>query len=195
MKYRVEGKDGFDVDADYYSISEHEDFAEARAVALQYLAQLDKEQPNAGGQAGIQDRVYIVHPDGKRERIMPAPAAEEPVILACVPERDEKNLSWAKDIGLGDNPPWLEPYAGSSPGQCESCGGALWIGPTQAAKLAELNASGTESRVLCHLCAILLYAVGGIELRTLNPGARTSFVPGTSQPDDEFEKEWRRSEE
>ena len=194
-KYLLQGKDGFDPDADYYPISEHESLREAQKAAHQRLAELQHEQPGIGGQAGIQDRVYIVHPDGHRERIMPVPGAEEPVLLACVPERDAKNLAWAKKLGLGDNPPWLEPYAGSSPGTCEACGGALWIGPTQAQKLAELNAAGMSSLVLCHLCAIVLYAAGGMELQTLNPGAHTSFVPGTSLPDDEFEKEWRRAEE
>ena len=120
---------------------------------------------------------------------------KEPVILACVPDRDAKNLSWAREIGLGDNPPWLEPYAGSSPGQCQSCQGALWIGPTQAAKLAELNAAGQKSVVLCHLCAILLYEAEGFELRALNPGSRTGYVPGTAPSDAEFEEEWERGEE
>lgn len=193
--YRVEGKDGFDPDADYYPISEHESLREAKAFAQQRLVQLAAEQPDAGGQAGIQDRVYIVHPDGQRERIMSEPPAEEPVILACIPDRDAKNLAWAKEIGLGDNPPWLEPYAGSSPDECEACGGVVWVGPTQAAKLAELNAAGMSSLVLCHLCAIVLHAAGRTEIRSLNPEARTSFVPGTTLPDDEFEDEWRRSEE
>lgn len=47
--------------------------AEARADATKRLAELERTQPAAssGGQAmgGIQDRVYLVHPGGRRERI------------------------------------------------------------------------------------------------------------------------------
>ena len=45
----------------------------ARADALKRLAHLERTQPSAssGGQGpgGIQDRVYIVHPGGRRERV------------------------------------------------------------------------------------------------------------------------------
>jgi hypothetical protein len=48
-------------------------YPEARAAAVQRLADLEREQPSArsGGQApgGIQDHVYIVHPGGRRERV------------------------------------------------------------------------------------------------------------------------------
>jgi len=46
----------------------------ARADARKRLADLERTQPSAssGGQgwAGIQDRVHIVHPDGRKERVM-----------------------------------------------------------------------------------------------------------------------------
>lgn len=46
---------------------------EALADAQKRLADLERTQPAAssGGQApgGIQDRVYLVHPDGRRERV------------------------------------------------------------------------------------------------------------------------------
>jgi hypothetical protein len=46
----------------------------ARADALKRLAHLERTQPTAssGGQGfgGIQDRVYIIHPDGRRERVI-----------------------------------------------------------------------------------------------------------------------------
>lgn len=45
----------------------------AFAGARKRLADLERTQPSAssGGQApgGIQDRVYIIHPDGRRERV------------------------------------------------------------------------------------------------------------------------------
>lgn len=67
--YKVEGKDGFDLEADYYPLSECADYSVAREAARARLAELNRSQPGAGGQSGIQDRVYIVHPDGRRERV------------------------------------------------------------------------------------------------------------------------------
>ena len=50
---------------------EYPDYASALAGARKRLASLERAQPAAssGGQApgGIQDRVYILHPDGRRE--------------------------------------------------------------------------------------------------------------------------------
>jgi hypothetical protein len=49
------------------------DRASALDGARKRLADLERTQPSAssGGQAGIQDRVYIIHPDGRRERVFP----------------------------------------------------------------------------------------------------------------------------
>jgi hypothetical protein len=69
--WKVEGKDGFDVEAGYYPLSEHADYIFAFRAARERLAELDVSQPDAGGQSGIQDRVYIVHPDGHRQRVLP----------------------------------------------------------------------------------------------------------------------------
>ncbi len=69
--WKIEGKDGFDLDADYYPLSEHASYPLALIAAHERLTELDTTQPDAGGQAGIQDRVYIVHPSGLRERIFP----------------------------------------------------------------------------------------------------------------------------
>jgi hypothetical protein len=68
--YKVEGKDGFDPEAGYYPLSEHMEFGDALTVARGRLAELNASQPDAGGQSGIQDRVYIVHPDGYRQRVL-----------------------------------------------------------------------------------------------------------------------------
>lgn len=67
--WRVEGKDGFDLDADYYPISEHNEYSDAREAARARLRELDRSQPHAGGQSGIQDRVYLVGPNGAREQV------------------------------------------------------------------------------------------------------------------------------
>lgn len=67
--WRTEGKDGFDMDADYYPLGEHADLDSALAAAHERLGELDRLQPDAGGQGGIQDRVYVVHPDGHRQRV------------------------------------------------------------------------------------------------------------------------------
>lgn len=68
--YKVEGKDGFGPEADYYPIGEWPSCDAALEAARDSLAELDLCQPDAGGQAGIQDRVYVVHPDGHRERVL-----------------------------------------------------------------------------------------------------------------------------
>lgn len=53
---------------------EYPDYASALADARKRLGDLERTQPavSSGGQApgGIQDRVYIIHPGGRRERIM-----------------------------------------------------------------------------------------------------------------------------
>jgi hypothetical protein len=55
---------------------EYESYQDAVADACQRLSDLEKTQPTAssGGQAsgGIQDRVYIIHPGGRRERVWPS---------------------------------------------------------------------------------------------------------------------------
>lgn len=68
-KYRLEGKDGFDPEAEHCPLSEHAHYDEALEAARVRLAELNRSQPTAGGQSGIQDRVYVVHPDGRRERV------------------------------------------------------------------------------------------------------------------------------
>lgn len=69
MKWRLEGYDTFD--SEYYSLEgEYDDEAGAILAAKARLARLEISQPSStsGGQAGIQDRVYIVSPDGSRRR-------------------------------------------------------------------------------------------------------------------------------
>lgn len=68
--YKVEGKDGFDPEADFCPLSEHTDYPAALQAARDRLGELNKSQPGAGGQGGIQDRVYVLHPDGRRERVL-----------------------------------------------------------------------------------------------------------------------------
>jgi hypothetical protein len=69
--YIIETKDGFDMDANYAYLDQRLTYADAREFARAYLAELNDLQPDAGGQGwgGIQDLVYVVHPDGRRERI------------------------------------------------------------------------------------------------------------------------------
>jgi hypothetical protein len=83
LKWKLEGYDAFS--GDPYPLGtilvegggtldglkpECRTYGEAWADALKALALLERTQPSAssGGQSGIQDRVYIVHPDGRRER-------------------------------------------------------------------------------------------------------------------------------
>jgi len=86
MAYKLAGYDTFS--SEWYPFGEYmrdngttidgmkpsyETHDEALADARQRLADLEKTQPasSSGGQgfSGIQDRVYIVHPDGHKERI------------------------------------------------------------------------------------------------------------------------------
>jgi hypothetical protein len=74
MEYRLMGMDRFD--GEFYYIStrpykaSYPTYAEAKAAASARLNELEEYQPSrsSGGQGGIQDWVYILHPDGHRER-------------------------------------------------------------------------------------------------------------------------------
>lgn len=79
-RWRLEGWDAFSDEA--YPITEisgakesYDNEAEARADGQLQLAKLEVHQPTAssGGQApgGIQDRVYLVHPGNRYERLLP----------------------------------------------------------------------------------------------------------------------------
>jgi hypothetical protein len=67
--YRLKGYDPFS--SDYYDLGgEFSTLAEAQAAARKELNELEAQQPSAqsGGQDGIQDRVYIIHPNGQYVR-------------------------------------------------------------------------------------------------------------------------------
>ena len=51
----------------------YDSYEAALADAWLRLAELERTQPSSssGGQAGIQDRVFIIHPGGRRERVCP----------------------------------------------------------------------------------------------------------------------------
>lgn len=68
--YRLRGYDTFS--REYYHLDgEYSSYAEAEAEARKRLQKLEISQPSkhSGGQDGIQDRVYIVHSDGRLERV------------------------------------------------------------------------------------------------------------------------------
>jgi hypothetical protein len=79
--WRLEGYDTFSAEeyplgkypgaTDYDYQRAYDSYEAAHTDALRRLEELDRTQPNAGGQGplGIQDRVYIVHPDGRKERV------------------------------------------------------------------------------------------------------------------------------
>ena len=70
-KWRLEGWDEFEM-APYPLPGEFDTEVEAREAARKRLAYLEKTQPShlSGGQGyfGIQDRVFIIRPDGKKYR-------------------------------------------------------------------------------------------------------------------------------
>ena len=65
-KWKLEGYDTFE--GSYYPLEgEYDSEAQAEDAARSRLIHLEKTQPSSssGGQGGIQDRVYIVNPEGK----------------------------------------------------------------------------------------------------------------------------------
>lgn len=71
-KWKLQGYDTF-AGEDYPLKGEFATEAEAIEAAKARLAELERDQPSAssGGQDGIQDRVYIIRPDGTSFRVMP----------------------------------------------------------------------------------------------------------------------------
>lgn len=92
--WRLRGYDAFsdewyDLDGQY-----PDEAAAVRAVADR-LAELERRQPSAssGGQAGIQDRVYVVRPDGSTYRV---PGAAGQAVVVVPPGGDEgvRDAGW-----------------------------------------------------------------------------------------------------
>ena len=73
QKWRLEGWDTFARES--YPIP-GEYAAEALAAAHRQLEELERTQPSesSGGQAGIQDQVYVVGPAGQRYRVESPPS-------------------------------------------------------------------------------------------------------------------------
>lgn len=82
MAYEIWTMDGFDSEAEPFHLdgryaaqdgiqAEYETLEEAQQAASAYLKILDERQPAAGGQQGIQDRVYVRHPGGALGRVFP----------------------------------------------------------------------------------------------------------------------------
>lgn len=71
-KWKLQGYDTF-AREDYPLKGEFATEADAIQAAKTYLAELERDQPTAlsGGQDGIQDRVYVIRPDGTSFRVMP----------------------------------------------------------------------------------------------------------------------------
>ena len=74
--WSVEGYDTFEGGSEaFYTVSSHhETLAQAETSAKKFLEELEATQPreSSGGQSreGIQDRVYIVHPNGHKTRFL-----------------------------------------------------------------------------------------------------------------------------
>lgn len=71
--WTLEGYDTYEGEP-YPLPGEYRTKAEARQAAQRRLVELEQSQPSSfsGGQRadGIQDRVYIIHPDGHKERFL-----------------------------------------------------------------------------------------------------------------------------
>jgi len=70
--WKLQGHDTFSRE-DYPLPGEYETEDEAIAAAHERLEHLETTQPSrtSGGQGGIQDRVYVIRPDGTRFRVWP----------------------------------------------------------------------------------------------------------------------------
>lgn len=72
-KWTLEGLDTFDGES-YPIFGEHDTEQEALGAAKVKLAEIERRQPSSssGGQVfgGIQDRIYIVRPDGSKYRFV-----------------------------------------------------------------------------------------------------------------------------
>lgn len=71
MVFKLEGYDTFEGES-YPLEGEYQTEQEAVNAARQRLKQLEIDQPSdsSGGQhGGIQDRVYVIHPNGNRIRV------------------------------------------------------------------------------------------------------------------------------
>ncbi len=70
--WRIEGFDTFSSE-EYFIPGDYSSEADALAAAKAYLDKLELTQPtsSSGGQNGIQDRVFVVRPDGSKFRIFP----------------------------------------------------------------------------------------------------------------------------
>lgn len=71
-QWRLEGWDTFAGES-YPIPGGYATEAKAVTAAKRWLARIERAQPSAqsGGQDGIQDRVYVVGPDGQRYRVLP----------------------------------------------------------------------------------------------------------------------------
>jgi uncharacterized protein involved in type VI secretion and phage assembly len=69
-KWTLQGEDAFS-DESYPLPGKYDTRANATQAARTRLEELERTQPSvsSGGQAGLQDRVYIVDPQGKASRI------------------------------------------------------------------------------------------------------------------------------
>lgn len=70
--WRIEGFDTFSSEK-YPLPGNYSSEADALAAAKAYLDKLESTQPtsSSGGQNGIQDRVFVVRPDGSKFRVFP----------------------------------------------------------------------------------------------------------------------------
>jgi hypothetical protein len=70
--WKLEGRDSFS-NEDYSLEGTYETASDAVKAGQKRLKELEESQPSAssGGQSGIQDQVFIVHPSGRKQRVFP----------------------------------------------------------------------------------------------------------------------------
>jgi hypothetical protein len=96
---------------------------------------------------------------------------DQPVgpIAVGIPVFNEFNRANALYAGWpSQGRPWPSYYQDSVQIECHSCGGGMWIAPTQKRRLALLALSGAPSPALCLICLSILKHLLNADVRRVD---------------------------
>lgn len=77
-------------------------------------------------------------------------------IISGLPADTPQNRDLSRSVGMPEDTPWPKPYKNSTPGTCENCSGAIWIGPETGSMMIKILAEGGDPQILCLICCALL---------------------------------------
>jgi hypothetical protein len=87
-------------------------------------------------------------------------------ILGAIQADDPANRAFARRHGA-QGIPWPQPYKNSVPASCDSCGGAVWLGPEQQRTRQQTARQGRPLAIFCLLCCCLTGAADGANMISL----------------------------